>query len=360
MDFIDGLPLADGANTILVVVDRFTKYAHFVPLKHPYTAPKVARVFVDSIVKLHGKPHSITSDRDAIFTSNFWKLLFQALGTKLQYTTAYHPQTDGQSERVNQCLEMFLRCAAQDKPGQWRALLPMAEFWYNSTFHSALGFSPFKALYGHEPNLGAMPDIEEDSPIAGVMADRSAQIDSIKQHLATAQNRMKMYADSKRSEREYQVGDRVLLKLQPYAQASVVNRLYPKLAYKYFGPYSILERIGKVAYKLELPEASKVHNVFHVSQLKNYHPDHTPVFSNLPNPPALDTLDTVPERILDRRLVKKGGAALPQVLIKWSTLPEDAATWENWDTLKARFPAILTWGQVGASGGGNVMTMVKT
>jgi hypothetical protein len=101
MDFIDGLPLADGANTILVVVDRFTKYAHFVPLKHPYTAPKVARVFVDSIVKLHGMPHSITSDRDAIFTSNFWKLLFQALGTKLQYTTAYHPQTDGQSERVN-------------------------------------------------------------------------------------------------------------------------------------------------------------------------------------------------------------------------------------------------------------------
>jgi hypothetical protein len=360
MDFIDGLPLADGANTILVVVDRFTKYAHFVPLKYPYTAPKVARVFVDSIVKLHGMPHSITSDRDAIFTSNFWKLLFQALGTKLQYTTAYHPQTDGQSERVNQCLEMFLRCAAQDKPGQWRALLPMADFWYNSTFHSALGFSPFKALYGHEPNLGAMPDIEEDSPIAGVMADRSAQIDSIKQHLATAQNRMKMYADSKRSEREYQVGDRVLLKLQPYAQASVVNRPYPKLAYKYFGPYSILERIGKVAYKLELPEASKVHNVFHVSQLKNYHPDHTPVFSNLANPPALDTLDTVPERILDRRLVNKGGAALPQVLIKWSTLPEDAATWENWDTLKARFPAILTWGQVGASGGGNVMTMVKT
>lgn len=110
MDFVERLPLSEGYDVILVVVDRFTKYAHFLPLRHPYSAPLVARVFVDNIVKLHGMPHSITSDRDKIFTSNFWKQLFQSLGTKLQYTTAYHPQTNGQSERVNQCLEMFLRC----------------------------------------------------------------------------------------------------------------------------------------------------------------------------------------------------------------------------------------------------------
>jgi hypothetical protein len=120
MDFIEGLSSSEGANTILVVVDRFTKYAHFVPLKHPYSAPQIGRVFVDSVVKLHGMPRTIVSDRDRIFTSHFWKLLFAKLGTKLKFTTAYHPQTDGQSDRVNQSLEMFLRCSIQDNPKQWR------------------------------------------------------------------------------------------------------------------------------------------------------------------------------------------------------------------------------------------------
>jgi hypothetical protein len=351
MDFIDGLPVSDGFDAILVVVDRFTKYAHFIPLRHPYSAPKVARVFVDNIVKLHGMPHSITSDRDAIFTSNFWKLLFKTLGTKLQYTTAYHPQTDGQSERVNQCLEMFLRCAVQDKPKQWRALLPLAELWYNSTFHTSLGCSPFKALYGHEPDLGALPAVEEDSPVSGMLMDRAAQIEILKQRLTEAQNRMKMYADRKRSEREFQVGDMVLLK---HAQASVVNRPYPKLAYKYFGPYTVLEKIGQVAYRLALPAESKIHNVFHVSQIKEYHANHTPVYKELPEPPELDTIDTTPEKVLDRRLVKKGNAALPQVLIKWKNLPDDAATWENWEALKVKFPCVLTWGQVSSAGEGTV------
>lgn len=351
MDFIEGLPLSEGYDVILVVVDRFTKYAHFVPLRHPFSAPLVARVFVDSVVKLHGMPHSITSDRDCIFTSNFWKLLFQSLGTKLQYTTAYHPQTDGQSERVNQCLEMFLRCMVQDNPKQWRRWLPLAEFWYNSTFHSSLGCSPFKALYGHEPNLGALPELDKQSPVAGILADRASQIDILKQHLTAAQNRMKFYADGKRTERSFQVGDQVLLKLQPYAQATVVNRPYPKLAYKYFGPYKVLERIGQVAYRLDLPEASKVHNVFHVSQIKEFRADYTPVFAVLPKPPALDTMETAPEKVLDRRLVKKGNAAIPQVLIKWRNLPEDTATWEDWDKLKTKFPDVLAWGQASSSGG---------
>jgi len=128
MDFIEGLPTSDGSNTILVVVDRLTKYAHFIPLHHPYTAATVAKLFVDHVVKLHAVPLTIISDRDKIFTSTFWRELFKALWIKLHYSTAYDPQTDGQSERVNQCLEQYLRCTVQDNPKHWRRWLAMAEF----------------------------------------------------------------------------------------------------------------------------------------------------------------------------------------------------------------------------------------
>lgn len=145
MDFIEGLPVSEGYNTNLVVVDRYTKYAHFLPIKHPFTAISIARVVLDNIVKLYGFPKSIVSDRDRIFTSVFWKELFAKCETTLKHSSAYHPQTDGQSERVNQCLEMFLRCSMQDSPKQWKSWLPMAELWYNTSYHSAIKCSPFQA-----------------------------------------------------------------------------------------------------------------------------------------------------------------------------------------------------------------------
>jgi hypothetical protein len=205
IDFVEGLPLSEGANTILVVVDRFTKYAHFIPMKHPFSTPHVARVFVDSVVKLHGMPRSIVSDRGTIFTSLFWCQLFDKLGTKLKFTTAYHPQTDGQTEHVNQSLEMYLRCSIQDDPKNWKQWLSLAELWYKSAVHSAIGMSPFQALYGHEPNIGAIPLSPPDptSPVADMLLDRAAKIELLKANLAASRNRMKLKADRNRTEKEF-------------------------------------------------------------------------------------------------------------------------------------------------------------
>ena len=160
---------------------------------------------------------------------------------------------------------------------------------------------------------------------------------------------MKHQADRKRTERVFQVGEPVLLKLQPYAQASAVNRLYPKLAYKYFGPITILERIGSVAYRLDLPPNSLVHPVFHISQLKPFTPDHTPVFADITKIADLSVVSLAPEKILQRRLVKKGNKAIPQVLLKWTHLPESSATWEDYYVVKQRFPDAVAWGQATCS-----------
>jgi len=218
MDFLEGLPRSQGYNVIFVVVDKLTKYAHFMAVKHPYTTASIAQLFMDNVVRLHGLPQSIVSDRDTIFVSAFWKELFKLYRVKLALSTAYHPQSDGQIERINQCLEMYLRCSVQDAPTTWKSWLSLAELWYNSTFHSSLGCSPFKALYGYEPTVGATLLISPDTlpTIADIIENRELHLQSLKQHLASAQNRMKVMADKKRVDLQFQMGDQVLLKLQPY------------------------------------------------------------------------------------------------------------------------------------------------
>jgi hypothetical protein len=161
MDFIDGLPKCEGYSVILVVVDRFTKYGHFFPLKHPYSAQSVAQVFFNNIVKLYGLPKTIVSDRDKVFSSSFWKELFSLLKTQLCMNSAYHAQTDGQTKRVNQCLETYLHCAVSFTPKQWLKWLPLAEIWYNSSYHTSLKCSPFKVLYDFDPSFGATPILEQ-------------------------------------------------------------------------------------------------------------------------------------------------------------------------------------------------------
>jgi hypothetical protein len=356
MDFIDGLPVFEGASVILVVADCLMKYAHFLPLKQPYTAKSVAKAFVDNVVKLHGVPLSIISDRDRVFTGAFWKEIIAAVGTKLHYSTAYHQQTDGQTECVNQCLEQYLRCAVQDNPKLWRRCLPMADFWYNTSHHTALGCSPIKALYRTKPNLGAMPNITvaDDSVAFDTALDYQTQIDLLRDHLLHAQARMKSKANKNRTECQFAVGEHVLLKLQPYAQHSVVNRPCHKLAYKYFGPFDILARIGAVAYKLQLPDSAKVHPVFHVSQLKPFTANYTPVFSELPKTPDLAATDTFPVAILQRWMVQAGNVAGVQLWVHWHGLTQEQATWEDYHVLRHRYPEAPIWEEVEAQEGASV------
>jgi hypothetical protein len=225
---------------------------------------------MSNIYKLHGLPSAIVSDRDKIFLSQLWQEMFKLARFSLQMSSAYHPQTDCQTERVNQCLETFLRCFVHACPKQWFHWLHLAEFWYNTSWHSALEDSPFQVLYGHSPKLFGVQaaDACPVSELKDWLADRELMQQLIKQHLARAQDRMKRQADKKRSERQFQVGDMVFLKLQPYVQTSVATRANQKLSFKFFGSFRILERIGSVAYKLQLPPSSAVHPVFHVSQLK--------------------------------------------------------------------------------------------
>jgi hypothetical protein len=340
MDFIEGLPKSEGHSVILVVVDRLTKFAHFIPVKHPYNAATVAQLFMDNVVKLHGLPNSIVSDKDTIFISHFWRDLFKLYQVNLSLSTVYHPQTDGQTERVNQCLEMFLRCSVQDSPKSWKSWLSLAELWYNSSYHTSLGCSPFMALYGYEPNIGAVPSLPQDTntSVAEVIQNRELHLKSLKEHLAKAQNKMKLMADRKRTDLTFAVGDQVLLKIQPYTQSSVANRPFPKLAYKYFGPYRVLERIGSAAYRLELPDGAMIHPVFHISQLKPFVGDYTPVYSTLPVTTDLEAAAAIPKEIIDRRLVHKGNSAIPQVKVVWTGLPASSATWEDYYVLRKRFP----------------------
>jgi hypothetical protein len=215
-------------------------------------------MFLNNVVKLHGLPKSIILDQDKVFTSAFWKSLFELLNIKLQMSSAYHPQTDGQTRRINQYLEMYLRCYIASTPKQWVKWLPLVELWYNSSYHTALKCSPFKALYGVDPFLGVCPEVipPDNQDVAATLEERKNFSEMLKQNLARAQNMMKLEADSKRTSRQFQVGEHVLLKLQPYVQSSLVSRPCPMLALKYFGPLTMLERIGSVAYRLELPPHS--------------------------------------------------------------------------------------------------------
>lgn len=339
MDFITGLPKSQGYEVIWVVVDRFSRYAHFVGLQHPISAKSLAMSFFDQIYRLHGLPESIVSDRESLFLSEFWQTLFKIAGTRLCMSTAYHPQSDGCTERVNQCLEQYLRSMTSQVPKKWASWLTAAEWWYNTTFHTTLDSTPYQIVYGVQPRH--LPWLHRNhtniSSLETMLAERQQQWSVLREVLESAQSRMKSYADAKRSEREFAVGDWVYLKLQPYRQVTVAIRKNLKLSARYFGPYEILEKVGAVAYKLDLPATSRVHPVFHVSQLKKA-VGQAKIHRQLPQVTEQGTFDLSPLRKLDSRSVVKDHKVAHQVLIQWKGCSIEEATWEDEDLLNINFP----------------------
>ena len=343
MDFIVGLPPSRGYTAIMVVVDRLTKYTHLGPLPTGFDAPRVATLFMEMVVKLHGFPSSIVSDRDTIFLSHLWTELMKHSGTTLKRSTAYHPQTDGQSEVMNRSVEQYLRAYTHARPNRWVIYLPWAEYALNTSYHSALNMSPFQALYGRPPPtiLPYQPGSSKVAVVDSLLQDRDVLLRTLRDNLNRSQNRMRDVANRKRQDAEFKVGDKVLLKLQPYRQGSVKRPKSAKLAPRYYGPFVVLERIGEVAYRLELPPGAKIHNVFHISLLRRFvegggafkptewpseFVDHQPCVT--------------PVAILNKRKILTNGVLEEEWLIEWSDSGSSSATWEPAAVIQEQFPGL--------------------
>ncbi|MCH80642.1 retrotransposon protein, partial [Trifolium medium] len=357
MDFITGLPKSKGYEAIMVIVDRLSKYVHFVPLKHPYTAKTIAEIFVREVVRLHGIPLSIVSDRDPIFMSNFWQELFKLQGTHLKMSTAYHPESDGQTEVVNRCLETYLRCFITDQPKTWANWISWSEYWFNTSYHSATGQTPYEVVYGRTPPV-ITRWVQGETRVAAVqreLLDRDEALRQLREQLQKAQDRMKQLADRKRCDRSFEVGEWVFVKLRAHRQQSVVCRINAKLAARYYGPYPIVSRVGAVAYQLKLPAGSRVHPTFHVSLLKKavgkYHEE-----EELPELDGEKGVSIEPEAVLARRVIQVHNEKVDQLLIQWKGQDIEEATWEDSIMIKSQFPNFCLEDKTILSGGSIVKT----
>jgi hypothetical protein len=218
MDFVVGLPRTPaGYDSIWVIVDRLTKVAHFIPVRTNYTGAKLAKLYMARIVCLHGVPKKIVLDRGSQFTSWFWQNLHECLDTELNFSLAYHPQTDGQTERTNQVLEDMLRACALKHGGSWDKSLLYAECSYNYSYQASLKMSPFEALYGRKCRTPLYWDQTGEWHFFGpeIIQEAEEQVRMIRENLRTAQSRQKSYVDTRRRLLEFKEGDHVYLKVSP-------------------------------------------------------------------------------------------------------------------------------------------------
>ena len=324
-DFITDLPESEGYDSVFVVVDRLTKMSHFVPCHKTTTAPEFARILLDHVIHLHGIPDSIVSNRGSIFTSQFWTALSKSMNLMRRLSTAFHPQTDGQTERMNQTVEQYLRIYCNYHQDDWSELLSLAEFSYNNAQHVSIGCSPFYANYGYNPRftIDLRPFSNHPVPAAEEMAKRLKSIhEDLTELIKVTQNPQARYYDARHKHVEYNVGDKVWL------MSSNIRTQCPskKLDWKRLGPYPIVEKIGTQAYRLQLPPSLKVHPVFHVSLLDPYKESEIPGRTQPPPPPIVieDQFEYEVEEILNSCLVRNRLF----YLVKWKGYPASDNSWE--------------------------------
>ena len=353
IDFISPLPKTNSQHdAIMVVVDKLTKYAHFIPTVSTLTATQTATLFFREIVRHHGLPATIISDRDTRFTSFFWRALWNLLGTSFNMSTSAHPETDGQTERMNRTLEQMLRSYVNYKTNDWDEHLVYCEMAYNNSVQSSTGYSPYYMNYGvhmrlpvHMTNaqVNQMSTNETANQMFTHMNDILA---TAKNNLQHAQERQTRNANKHRQQVNFQVGDQVLLST---ANLKIDDRAR-KLTSKYIGPFTIKNKISDVVYELELPSSlGRIHPVFHVSRLRTYHNADTqfPIRSQTSTRPLPELLDGEEvwevEEILNERVRRRGRSSTIEYLVKWKDYPLHEATWEPSRNLRYAKDVLERW-----------------
>ena len=332
IDFITDLPpSATGRDSILVTVDKATRMVHLAPCKKNITATGTAQLLWNTVIRYHGLPRAIFSDRGPQFTARAWQELWKLTGTKLGYSSAYHPQTQGVVERMNSVVSQTLRCLLHETNDlkKWEIILPTVEMVINSLPNSSTGFSPFYLNYGHEPVmpvtlLEGTEKINTES-VASFIRRITSDWELARENLNRSVGLQKKYYDRKHRDITYKVGDLVLLSTRNLRMKGTPG----KLQRRFVGPFRVIETIGQQAYRLSLPDDWKIHPVFHVSLLKkwnteNLREDRTISHEDIPEveEPFYEV-----EKILRWRKIKRKNKIVKQYLVLWRGYPVEDAMW---------------------------------
>jgi hypothetical protein len=346
MDFIIGLPRTQaGYELIWVIVDRLTKVAYFIPVKMTYSGAKLEELYMSRIMCLHGVPKKIVSDRGSQFTSKFWEKLHESMDTKLNFSSTYHPQTNGQTGMTNQILEDMLRAYALKYGKNWDKSLPYVEFSYNNSYQASIKMAPYEVLYGWQCRTPLFWSQTGESQVFGpeVLKDVGKQVQMVHESLKVAQSWQKSYVDKRRRDFSFEIEDFIYLKVSPM-RGTRRFRVKGTLAPRYVGPFKIIDHKGEVAYQLELPpQLSEVHDVFHVSQLKKCLrvPEEQLPMEYLDLGGDL-TYSERPIKILDIAERVTHSKVIKMCKVQWSHHTKDEVTWEHEEELRVDYPELFS------------------